>query len=63
MSELSKEMFCQANYERALLSYCFDSVENYYIIAAAIGSKDFFTFIIVYKLFRCFTQVQHPLGK
>ncbi|KKM75717.1 hypothetical protein LCGC14_1387310, partial [marine sediment metagenome] len=27
MSELSKEMFCQANYERALLSYCFVSVE------------------------------------
>ena len=41
MSELSKEMFCQANYERALLSYCFVSVENYYIIASAIDSKDF----------------------
>ena len=41
MSELSKEMFCQPNYERVLLAYCFVSVENYYIIASAIDSKDF----------------------
>lgn len=41
MSELSKEMFCQANHERVLLAYCFDSLDNYYIIASAVGSKDF----------------------
>ncbi len=41
MSERIKEMFCRPVYERALLSYCFKSIEDYYIIAAAVSDKDF----------------------
>ena len=41
MSEKSKEMFCQAVYERALLSYCFESIDNYYVVAAAVADQDF----------------------
>ena len=41
MSEKIKEMFCQAVYERALLSYCFESIDNYYIIASSISDQDF----------------------
>lgn len=41
MIEKTKELFCQAVYERALLSYCFESVDNYYIIAAIIDDQDF----------------------
>lgn len=41
MIEKTKEMFCQAVYERALLSYCFESVDNYYVIASAISDQDF----------------------
>jgi replicative DNA helicase len=39
--EKTKEMFCQAVYERALLSYCFESVDNYYVIASAVSDQDF----------------------
>lgn len=41
MSEKYKEMFCQAVYERALLSYCFESIDNYYIVASAVSDQDF----------------------
>ena len=41
MSEKIKEMFCQSVYERALLSYCFESIDNYYIIASSISDQDF----------------------
>jgi replicative DNA helicase len=41
MSERDKEIFVQANFERVLLSYCFESLENYYIVAANIDDKDF----------------------
>lgn len=41
MIEKTKELFCQAVYERALLSYCFESVDNYYIISAIISDQDF----------------------
>jgi len=39
--EKTKEIFCKPVYERALLSYCFESVDNYYIIAAAVSDVDF----------------------
>ena len=41
MIEKTKEMFTQAVYERALLSYCFESIDNYYIIASAVSDQDF----------------------
>ncbi len=41
MSELSKELFCQATYERGLIAYCFSLIENYYVIASAVSDKDF----------------------
>jgi len=41
MIEKTKEMFTQAVYERALLSYCFESVDNYYVIASAVSDQDF----------------------
>ena len=41
MSESSKAIFRQSAYERALLFYCFNSIENYYTIASKINSKDF----------------------
>jgi len=39
--EKTKEMFCQAVYERALLSYCFESTDNYYTVASKISDQDF----------------------
>lgn len=41
MSEKIKEMFCQATFERALLAYCFEALENYYIIASDVTDQDF----------------------
>ena len=41
MIEKTKEMFTQAVYERALLSYCFESIDNYYVIASAVSDQDF----------------------
>ena len=41
MIEKTKEMFVQAVYERALLSYCFESIDNYYTIASAVSDQDF----------------------
>jgi replicative DNA helicase len=41
MSEKIKETFCQPTYERALLSYCFETISNYFIIGAAVSDKDF----------------------
>lgn len=41
MIEKTKEMFCQAVYERALLSYCFESIDNYYTVASKISDQDF----------------------
>lgn len=41
MIEKTKEMFCQAVYERALLSYCFESTDNYYTVASKISDQDF----------------------
>lgn len=41
MSEAIKELFAQPTFERALLSYCVKSVENYYTIAANIEYSDF----------------------
>jgi len=41
MSESSKAIFRQSAYERSLLFYCFNSIENYYTIASNINSKDF----------------------
>lgn len=41
MSERIKELFCRPVYERALLSLCFKSVDNYYSINAMISSEDF----------------------
>src|SRR5437763_197952 len=41
MSEKTKELFCQPVYERALLSYCFKSVDNYYDVSALVNGEDF----------------------
>lgn len=41
MGERSKELFCRPVYERALLSYCFRSVDNYYSISSMVSSEDF----------------------
>lgn len=41
MSEKIKDMFCQVGPERALLGFCFKSLDNFYAIAASIGSDDF----------------------
>jgi replicative DNA helicase len=41
MIEKTKEIFCQAVYERALISYCFESIDNYYTIAATVSDQDF----------------------
>jgi len=41
MSEKIKEIFCQVNYERVLLAYCFQSIENYYVISSSISDSDF----------------------
>lgn len=41
MIEKTKEIFCQAIYERALISYCFESIDNYYVVAAVISDQDF----------------------
>jgi len=41
MSEVVKETFSKPSYERALLSLCFTSMENYYVIASMVNDKDF----------------------
>jgi len=41
MSEKVKDLFCQAVYERALLSYCFRGIDHYYTISAKVSDKDF----------------------
>lgn len=41
MSEKIKELFCRPVYERALLAYCFRSIDNYYSISAMISEMDF----------------------
>jgi len=41
MSEAIKNMFCRAIYERAVLSYCFKSSDNYYTIASMVSTDDF----------------------
>lgn len=41
MSEKIKELFCQPVYERALLSYCFKSIDNFYVVASKINDEDF----------------------
>jgi len=41
MSEAVKDEFCQAVYERALLSYCFRNIDNYYTIVSQISEQDF----------------------
>lgn len=41
MSEKLKELFCRPVYERALLSYCFKSLDNYYSISASVSEMDF----------------------
>lgn len=41
MSEKIKELFCQPAYERALLSYCFKSIDNFYVVASKIVNEDF----------------------
>ena len=41
MSESTKELFCQPVYERALLSYCFKSVNNYYTVFSQVSEDDF----------------------
>jgi len=41
MSEKIKDLFCQAVYERALLSYCFKGIDYYYTISSKISDKDF----------------------
>jgi len=41
MSEKTKELFCQAVYERVLLSYCFKSIDNYYEISSSVSDQDF----------------------
>lgn len=39
--QLQKSAFCNPSHERAVLSYCFHSVANYFIIASKVTSKDF----------------------
>jgi len=41
MSEKIKELFCRPVYERALLAYCFISIDNYYSISSMISEEDF----------------------
>jgi len=41
MSERLKERFCKPSHERALLSYCFKSLDKYYTIASTISDNDF----------------------
>jgi replicative DNA helicase len=41
MSEGIKNLFCRAVYERAVLSYCFKSSDNYYTIASMVSGEDF----------------------
>lgn len=41
MSEKLKELFCKPMYERALLAYCFKSLDNYYSISTLISESDF----------------------
>ena len=41
MTELQKDKFLNAYYERALLSYCFESIDNYYVIMARLSAVDF----------------------
>lgn len=41
MSDVFKELFAQFTFERALLSYCVKSIENYYTISAVLTDIDF----------------------
>jgi len=41
MSEKIKEMFCQPVYERAVICFSLNSIENYYTIASSVSAKDF----------------------
>lgn len=41
MSEKIKEMFAQPVYERAILSYCFKSIDNFYEIVSKVNEEDF----------------------
>ena len=41
MSEASKAIFRQSSYERALLLFCINSIENYYTIASTVTGQDF----------------------
>ena len=41
MSEATKDEFCQPVYERALLSYCFRNIDNYYTIISKVSEQDF----------------------
>jgi len=41
MSEKTKELFCQPVCERALLSYCFKKMDNYFEISSNVSDKDF----------------------
>lgn len=39
--QLQKDAFCNPSHERAVLSYCFKAVSNYYIVASKLSSRDF----------------------
>lgn len=41
MSELQKDRFCNPMYERAVLSYCFQSINNFYIVSSKLSAADF----------------------
>lgn len=41
MSEQIKEMFSKPVHERALLAFCFESMDNYYTIASMVEEEDF----------------------
>jgi len=41
MNEKIKELFCKPVYERALIAYCFRSIDSYYAIAAMVTEVDF----------------------
>jgi len=41
MEENVKEMFCQPVNERALLAYCINSVDFFYVVSATINESDF----------------------
>jgi len=41
MTELQKDKFCNVYYERALLFFCFQSIEYYYMIVSRLSAIDF----------------------